>query len=396
MNTYTKDIQHYLHPWLTKIRESLLKQPPDIPDESQLMVLARYNWEVGRIHECLSCVRLMELRDTVTFHELQFRGYWELYKGDAMSALKTFSAALEQDKHDFATRLGYAYALFYLKDYRSAETIFQRLCDDGAPLHSPPVMAAASRAMAAGQRPSEIQMAPIPGLPPGLADLLQNKLLNGPEDTIIQAQTSLSRTPPQERLPIGRLLVEIYLEEGQNKQALYLINELMRAHENDGPLHFFKGIALRRLGQLQESQHSFSKAVELAPLDARPWGALAAGWVELQEYQKSIDTFGVAVFLDDENPNFWGDLGMAESVLEYYEKAMRSFSKSIELGLNNFSNYFNRGICALNLENFEAAIRDLRLAITAEPDHPRANEAKSLIENLGGGTPDNRFVFGNS
>ncbi|HKG59124.1 MAG TPA: hypothetical protein VKB05_05040 [Pyrinomonadaceae bacterium] len=385
-----------LQPWLTKIRESLLKHPPGIPDESQLLVLAHYYWDVGRIPECLSCVRLMEQRETVTYQELHFKGYWQLYTGDATSALKTFLAAMDQDKHDFATRLGYAYALFYLSDYRSAATVFRKLQDDEAPLNSPTIMAAASSALADGKRPGEIQVAPIPGLPPGLADIMQIALLQGVEDAIIEGRSRMLSLAPDERLPIGRYLVELYLDQDQNEQALALLDELMRAHENDGPLQFYYGLVSRRFGRREESQQRFAKAIEVGSLDPRPWGALGGGLLELERYEEGIDNYHVAIFLDRENPNFWGDLGMAEGALEHYERGREAFTKSIDLGAINFSNYFNRGVCAMKMEDLQAAIRDWQLAIATEPDHPRTAEAKSLIEEFGGESVDNRFVFGDS
>ncbi|HEV7475420.1 MAG TPA: hypothetical protein VGN90_15310 [Pyrinomonadaceae bacterium] len=380
--------------YLTQIAESLLKQPPEIPDERLLTTLAHHYWEVGRINECLACVQLIEQRDKVTSLELHFRGYWELYTGDAQAAFKTFTSALQQDKDDLATRLGYAYALFYSMDYQSAATVFQQLANDGAPLNSPPIMAAASRAMAAGQRPAEIQMAPLPGLPAGLGDVLQLRVMQGTPGAIRELLVRKQRLAPTDRLPLDRLLVELYLDEGQDLQALNLLEELMKTYPSDGPLYFFKGIALRRFGRKEESHESFGLAVAFAPLDARAWGGLAAGWLELGQPQKGIDAYGVAIFLDAANPSFWGDLGTAESALEHYEAGSKALSKSIELGMANFSNYFNRGLCALKLDNPQAAMRDWQLAIATEPDHPRASEAAALIKEIGGEAADTRFVFG--
>lgn len=379
---------------LILVVEALLKDPPEIPDERLLKFFAQYYWAEGRINESLTCLRLIERREELSVSELRLRGYWQLYEGDADGAHKTFSEALQQDGGDAAVRFGYAYALFYLEDYSAAAEVFQRLADEGGPLRCHAIMAAASKAMAAGERPDEIQMAPIPGLSPGLSEVLQIRLLHGPAPAIKEILARLAALAPEERLPLQRLLAELYLEVNQERQAVSLIDELLEGHAEDGVLMFFKGIALRRAGQLEQSSATFFRALMLAPLDARTWGGFAACCLELNESDKAVEIYRAALFLDERNPSYWSELGMAESQLQHYEQARRCFTESLELGLHNFSNYFNRGTCSLYLHDGESALADWQLAIATEPSHPRAAEAAALIRELGGETPDDRFIFG--
>lgn len=379
----------------TQLGKSLYKDPPEIPDERLLKALAHHMWSSGRISESITCIRLVEQREVLAPSELNLRGYWQLYLGDGGDAHGTFKAALGQDSSDPASRLGYAYALFYLNEYASAASVFQKLADEGEPLQSPPIMAAACRALAAGGQPEELQMPPLPGLPPGISEIMQMKILHGPAEAIREARARLAQSAPEtDRLPMQRLLIELELEDGQESKIIKLIDELLKKYEYDGLLWFFRGITTRRLNQRDTSHESFSAAVLFAPLEPRTWGGYAAGCLERKEIAEAVKAYRIAIFLDNRNPSFWGDLGICELSRKDYSKARDSISKSIEFGTRSFANYFNRGMCSLHLSEPSAAIADWNRAIAAEPNHTRAAEVRGLIADAGGPSTDDRFVFG--
>jgi tetratricopeptide (TPR) repeat protein len=379
----------------TDLVECLRKEPPEIPDERALLLLAHFYWATGRVTESLTCLKLIEQRDELSPAELQLRGYWQLYVGDSRGALQTFKAAIGRNSSDPATRLGYGFALFYVGDYKAAAAAFDEL-SKGGQFHSPPVMAAASKALANGERPAVIQMAPIPGLPPGVADVLQVKLIHGVAPAINEALARLPMIAPEKRLPLQRVLAELYLDSREEQTALVLLDDALETHPQDGLLLLFKGVALHRTGERERSHESFRQAVAVAPLEPRTWGGFAAGCFEVNEFDEAVKAYRIAIFLDDHNANFWGDLGMIESQREQYDKARRAITKSIDLGLVNFSNYFNRGFCCVHLGETEAALKDWLLAITIEPDHPRVNEVRALLNEFSARLSDRRFVFDDS
>lgn len=383
-----------LPPFLVDLSAALRKKPPEIPDERLLKGLAGIYWSLGRISESLACLRLIERREELCAPESRIKGYWQLYLGDSEGARKSFERAMSDEPTDPATRLGYAFALFYIGDYEAAARAFQTLADEGAPLNSPPVMAKASSIMAACGRPEGVMMAPLPGLPEGVADVLQLRLLHGLPHAIDGARERLQTIAPEERLPLQRLLADLYLDSDQTNQSLKLLSELLGADAADGATLYLLGIALRRAGGLEESRDAFLNSITLAPLEARAWAGFAACCLELGETEKCVDYYRVAIFLDDANPMFWSDLGAAEGHLKHYEQCREALDRAIRLGHRNFANYFNRGVSSLCLGEADAALADLQSAIAFEPDHPRVAEAESLMKELGYKPPDDPFVFG--
>lgn len=381
---------------LLQAAQSLHQDPPEIPDERVLKVLAPDLWSSGRIAESLACVRLLERLDELTPRELILRGYWQLYVGDGPGALKTFEEICEQDPDDPAARLGQAFALFYQEDYRAAERVFQKLADEETPFKSPPVMAAACRALEAGKQPDEIQMAPLPALPPGMAEVMQMRILYGLDVAIREAEKILSGLPwGEDRLAVERLLIELELEASRELRAIGRIEELLKSRPEDGPLLYFKGIATRRLDRRDASHEAFVEAVLFAPLEARAWGGLGAGCLERQRFDQAARAYRVAVFLDKSNPHFWGDLGLCQSSEGQWREAIASFSEAIELGVRTFENYLNRGVCYQELGESGSADQDFHRALAIDPSHRRAEELRQrLYRSDDGSEGDDRFVFG--
>jgi tetratricopeptide (TPR) repeat protein len=256
-------------------------------------------------------------------------------------------------------------------------------------------MAAACRAFLAGERPEEIQVAPLPDLPEGLAAVLQIKLLHGPEAAIRQAEARLGSVPPGvPRLPLQRALIEMELEADRDAQALPLLEEALAGNPQDGMLWYFRGIATRRLGRRDESHTAFTQAITLAPLEPRCWAGFGAGWLERGQYGHASRALRVACFLDRNNALFWGDLGQSEAARGHYEEAKESLTKAIDLGMGKFTNYLNRGICSQRVGDVSAAVVDWRLALAVDPNHARAEEVRKLIGKDDGTDWGQQFVFG--
>ncbi|MET0625634.1 MAG: tetratricopeptide repeat protein [Pyrinomonadaceae bacterium] len=370
----------------------LLEQsPPQIPDEQLLKFLAIHYWRGGRIEESLASLRLIERRQELSTLELGLRGYWQLYVGDGEGARETFSNALRLEGDEPGARLGYAYALFYLNDYRAAAEVFQKLADEFTSLSSPPIMAAASSALAAGERPEMIQFPPLPELPEGLSEALQTKMYYGTIPAIKETLSRLAALAPEEQMPLRRLLAELYLESGQEQQALELLNELPR---DDGVVACLMGIALSRAERNDEALDAFFRASRQAPLYARVWGGLAACYIDLGEFERAVKLFQIALFLDDRDAHFWSDMGIVEGQLKNYEQGRLALTKAIKLGRRNFTNFFNRGLYSFYLMDAESAVADWKSAIAIEPLHHRAAEVEALIQQLKGTDRDDRFVFG--
>jgi tetratricopeptide (TPR) repeat protein len=376
---------------------ALLIDPPQIPDERVLDVLAGSLWTEGRIAEALTCLRLLKLREPLSGPHQLAQGFWDLYLGRAASARDGFLAALKECEPGSArdnARLGYAFAMFHLEAYDEAQRAFAELARDAPAFNSPAVMAAASAELAQGRRPAQITMAPLPGLPPGLSEALQTKTLRGAEAAIALAESFIGRHAAQP-LPLWRFILESHLDLGHDQHAVELAARLTAAYADDGPLTYLHAIALRRIGRKDSSYEAFERVCHmLSPLEARAWGGLAASHAERAELDLAAARYRIAIFLDGSNPHFWGDLGQVELARGRDEEAHRACDKAIELGRRSFDNYYHRGLSALRLGRDLAGIQDWALALQADPRDARAGQILQHLAHRSAQVPDQRFCFG--
>jgi tetratricopeptide (TPR) repeat protein len=255
-------------------------------------------------------------------------------------------------------------------------------------------MAAVSAALMRGERPAEIRMLSLPGLPPGLSEALQMRTLHGPAGGIAYARSWIEKHPA-DALPLWRLMVEAYLDLNQNEVAVELAAHLFQKYEQDGPLTYLFGIALRRVGKKEESHDALISAAHmLAPLESHAWGGAAAGQSERGEMAFAAANYRVALFLDDSNPYFWGDLAQIELIGEQYRAAHHAFSKAIGAGQRSFINYYYRGLAALGMGDDLSSVQDWGLALYVDPSHPKASEILNLIASRAEKDTDHRFCFG--
>src|SRR5580700_8246811 len=373
---------------------ALTTVPPQIPDERVLGPLAHHLWGNGRISEALTCLRLLEMRAPLDVPCVMMRGYWQLYEGQSALARDSFTAALQHEPANPGARLGYGFALFYLNEFETAARVFQELSNEEVPFQSAPVMAKTSKAMAEGRKPDRINIAPVPGLPPGMSEAMQIRIINGAAAAITHALAWV-KTHPNNSLPLQRFILERHLELGRDQAAAELSDQLVITYPDDGALFYLRGIALRRVGRKDESHDAFfTAACRLAPLEAGAWGGLAAGQVERNELDHAVSNYRVAIFLDNSNQNYWGDLGQIELVQGRNQSAHDAFSKAIEAGARTFMNFFHRGLCSLTLGRDLESVKDWARAIRAEPQHPKISEILYMVAHRAAPDSDLRFCFG--
>jgi tetratricopeptide (TPR) repeat protein len=376
---------------------SLAHEPPAIPDERILIAVSLVLWSMGRVSEAVTGFRLLDRSGALPIPGILAWGWWLLYSAELDKAEDLFSRAQRMEPDNDEATLGMAYLRLYQENYAASAGLFSSLAARGK-FNSPKVMAPAAQALAEGRRPKELQPAPLLGLPPGLAHLYQRRQLAGKIPAIQLAQSQIPSSPPENLLPLRRLILEWQFEDMDSdpRQLRSELEGLVKEYPDEGRLWQFLGMALRRLGLLDESRDAFGHAAETAPLDAGTWAGWAASLVETKNLELAYHCYETAVFLDPGNAQYLTELATCYAALERWQQADETFSEAASQGASSFDLFFNRALCRLKLGLFEPAMEDLRGALEIAPAHPRAAEARELLQTgrSAGVASDSRFRFG--
>jgi tetratricopeptide (TPR) repeat protein len=377
---------------------SLAHDPPTIPDDQILIPLSLGLWSTGRVSEAVTGFRLLDRSGALPLKGILAWGWWLLSEAELDKAEDLFSRARKIDPEEDEASLGMAFLRFYQEDYSAATALFSSLAVRDK-FSSPKVMAPATKALAEGRRPGSIQVAPLLGLPPGLAQVYQKRQLEGKEAAIQFAQSQIPLGPRENLLPVQRLIFEWQLED-LKADALQLRSDLeglLKNHPEEGRLWQFLGIVLRRLDLRAESRDAFEKSTSRAPLDAGTWAGYGASLMEAQEMEQASHYYETAVFLNPDDVQYQKELATCYAVLEQWKKASERFTEVAKRGGSSFDLYFNRALCLLKLGDLGLAMEDLRAALEIEPTHRRADEARELLQvggSAGVTSTDDRFRFG--
>jgi tetratricopeptide (TPR) repeat protein len=150
----------------------------------------------------------------------------------------------------------------------------------------------------------------------------------------------------------NRAQARIYLDKGkehyrndEDTQALEAFREAVRLDPELAEAHFRLGLSYDALGQPQEAEESYKKAVETYKRffeadenkdDAEAHYNLGQTYAGLHLYSEAVREYRQATRLRSDDAAIYYDLGFALMRLAQYDEAVSAFSKSLELDPENF------------------------------------------------------------
>jgi tetratricopeptide (TPR) repeat protein len=150
----------------------------------------------------------------------------------------------------------------------------------------------------------------------------------------------------------NRAQARIYLDKGkehyrndEDTQALEAFREAIKLDPELAEAHFRLGLSYDALGQQQEAEEAYKKAVETYKRyfeadenkdDAEAHYNLGQTYAGLHLYSEAVREYRQATRLRSDDAAVYYDLGLALMRLAQYDEAVSAFSKSLELDPENF------------------------------------------------------------
>jgi tetratricopeptide (TPR) repeat protein len=201
--------------------------------------------------------------------------------------------------------------------------------------------------------------------------------------------------------------IHIYIEQGQPKKALALLEEIPVWEENNPERYFLKGTALCLTGRLKESEAQFDKGLDLSgddtfealinisiafenvrhferalkyqlqayrqqPENLSVLYDLGYFYDRLHKFDESLKYYHEYLDLDPYSDNVWYNLGIVYHKLENFDKAVEAYDFSIAINPDYASSYFNKASVWVNAGNFDKAIASYKEFLEVEPESTQA------------------------
>lgn len=235
-----------------------------------------------------------------------------------------------------------------------------------------------------------------------------------------EPQKLIGAAPPTSGVPVGPLATaeelhraaERYMQSGHpaaaedccrqalaldagHADSLHFIGTIaLAAQQNDAAIDWFArairqvpqarylvdlGMALRRLGRLEEALKAYDKALLFAPEDAAIWTDMGHVLTEAERYEESALSFEHALKLDSRLPEAAGGRGRALFHLGRYDEALTCFDLANELRANDPEFVHGRAYCLLHLNRLDEGFVETNRALVLNPGNIEAHNNLAVI-----------------
>lgn len=158
--------------------------------------------------------------------------------------------------------------------------------------------------------------------------------------------------------------------DGNYREAIDVLNVLIRHDEKDFDAHFLRGIAKYNMDDLLGADADFSRAIELNPVFTGAFYYRAITRSRLGNYDDALGDFRQAIELRPDLPDPYYSRGVTLLLNQQFEDAIADFDKFIRFEKRHVAAYINRGTSYLYLKDTAKAYDNYNLAIRTNREDP--------------------------
>ncbi len=174
--------------------------------------------------------------------------------------------------------------------------------------------------------------------------------------------------------------VHIFIEQGNAKKALALLEEIP-VWEEDNPERFFlKGTAYCLMGKLKEAERQFDRALELSGDETfEALLNISIAFENVRHYELAIKYLIQAFRQQPENLSVLYDMGYFYERLHRFDDSLKYYEKYLDLDPYSDNVWYNMGIVYQKIEQHEKAVEAYDFSIAINPDYASAYFNKAAV-----------------
>jgi tetratricopeptide (TPR) repeat protein len=167
------------------------------------------------------------------------------------------------------------------------------------------------------------------------------------------------------------LLADCYLQMGEDKKVIELLDPKAQAHSDDLTLAYLLGNALIHDNQVEKGQVYIDKILRQGD-SAQARMLMGSAHLAMLEYQNAVKQFAEAVKLNPQLPSVHSYYGRALMMTGETDQAKEEFVKELENNPNDFDANLQLGLLLKKDQNPDEALKYFRRALKVRPSDPNA------------------------
>lgn len=179
-----------------------------------------------------------------------------------------------------------------------------------------------------------------------------------------------------------QILSQLLVQQGRDQEAAQALNRALKSLDSTTleKSEYFKmmGNCHARLGQNQEAERSYKKALELSPASDEVQSNLGSLYLEQGQVSEAKRCYQDAIASNPANDKAWVGLGLCHVSEGDKESAHEAFARSLERNLRNSTAIFHLVKCAYEIKKYSTAEKMLSHYVEVAPVSP------SLLYSLAG------------
>lgn len=160
--------------------------------------------------------------------------------------------------------------------------------------------------------------------------------------------------------------------EDRYKEAIEVLNILLRADPTAYEGYFWRGIAKYNLDDLYGADADFTQAIDKNPVFTTAYQFRAITRSRLGNYDDALKDFREAIDLRPDRAGPYFSRGVTYLLTQQFEKAIEDFDMFIRFDGKVADAYLNRGIAYLHLKDTVQAHVDFDRAVVTNREYPRS------------------------
>ena len=179
-----------------------------------------------------------------------------------------------------------------------------------------------------------------------------------------------------------QILSQLLVQQGRDQEAAQSLHRALKSLEltiqEKADYYKMIGNCMSRLGEQNEAERAYKKALELSPASDEVQSNLGSLYLEQGQVLDAKRSYQDAIASNSQNDKAWVGLGLCFVAEGDKEAAHDAFSRSLERNLRNSTAIFHLVKCAYEIKKYSTAEKTLSSYVEVAPVSP------SLLYSLAG------------